>query len=48
MKRIVMLIGLVSLVCSAIQAQLKNIDVMETIKINREVSTPFVTGDHIK
>ena len=48
MKRIVLLIGLVSLVCSAIQAQLKNIDVMETIKINREVSTHFVTGDPIK
>ena len=32
----------------AAKAQTKSIDVMETVKVNREVSTHFVTGDPIK
>ena len=41
------MLGMVLLSCTAM-AQTKSIDVMETVKVNREVSTHFVTGDPIK
>lgn len=46
-SKLIVLLGLMVLPVFAF-GQTKSIDVMETVKVNREVSTHFVTGDPIK